>query len=142
MTAPPTLRRAGHAEFKSGIPGSGPAGDLFVHRTLGDCFRLQRQGNASAHLRWHLAGTTLGIDFAYTIGDEKDLAVIRVPGSARRPEGALPPPATEAELLSQRRLAVASSISHGRGYTRLRPSGPAVPGPSDYRTHRVWIRAR
>jgi hypothetical protein len=72
---------------------------------------------------WHLSGTMLGVEFSYTIGDEKDWAMIRVPGGATPPP---PPPFSmdEQELLQHRRLAVASGITLSIGYAKANGAEP------------------
>jgi hypothetical protein len=85
---------------------------------------------------WSLSGHEMGLEVTYTIGDEKDWAVIRAPGG-----GGLPLPAADVpqfspeSLAAHRRIALASGITFSIGFAKMNGDEPEDLGHFFYK---VW----
>lgn len=90
---------------------------------------------ACMELVGQLTGQVLGFEFSYTVGDEKDWAMIRAPGSHAVPDEPEVAWLDEEALVNHRRLGVASGIVMSIGFARICGAEPEELGHYFYK---VW----
>jgi hypothetical protein len=89
---------------------------------------------------WRLSGQALGLEVTYTVGDDRDWAVIRGPGGAPLAgEATVKAPAfTTDRLAAHRRIALATGITFSIGYAKYKGDEPEQLGQFFYK---VWEEA-
>lgn len=88
---------------------------------------------------WRLAGRELGLTVSYTIGDERDWTIVRLPGSTGGELAPLEVPVFTPESLSaHRRVALATGIVSSIGYAKYAGDEPEEFGHFFYE---VWEKS-
>ncbi|HYF92150.1 MAG TPA: hypothetical protein VD969_07870 [Symbiobacteriaceae bacterium] len=87
---------------------------------------------------WRLAGRELGLMVTYTIGDEKDWTVVRLPGGQALSDSVEVPVFTPEGLAVHRRIALATGIVSSIGYAKYAGDEPEEFGHFFYE---VWEKS-
>lgn len=85
---------------------------------------------------WRMAGRHFGLDVTYTIGNDRDWALVRAPGKATSgPQEVVWPVLTPEALASHRRISLATGITFSIGYAKHAGDEPEDLGRFFYQ---VW----
>ncbi|HWI64123.1 MAG TPA: hypothetical protein VNT75_19980 [Symbiobacteriaceae bacterium] len=87
---------------------------------------------------WRLAGRELGLSVTYTIGDETDWAIVRLPASGGDLGAIETPVFTPEALAAHRRIALATGITSSIGYAKYAGDEPEEFGHFFYE---VWEKS-